>query len=110
MKKSLQIVAFVALCSLNAFGQSKVNSEDNHQLTAQARGAANECLQAYHGSFYEISSDIEVTGICFIDGFLKRVTFYSGPNCRGTRPCADFATRPIAYVDCNDNIISVNCL
>lgn len=113
MKKIIKSIALVAVCStgLSAFGQGNKAHEDN-QLIGKAKHAVNDCLQPYRGSFYEIGSFVETTGICFVEGFLKRVSFSAGPNCHGTQPCPDFPTRIVAYVDfdCDGNIIGVTCL
>lgn len=111
MKKIIRSAALVALMTVSA-GMAYSQGSDQ-QLIGQARGAAAHCLQDYRGNtIIEISESIEVTGICFVEGFLRRVTFYAGPNCIPNQPCAKFVTRPVVYVDfdCDNNIIGVTCL
>lgn len=110
MKKMIRSVAVIAMLTVSAsfsFGQGS-----DQQLIGQARGAAAQCLQNYRDPIFEISEGIETTGICFVEGTLKRVTFYAGPNCIPNQPCAKFVTRPVVYVDfdCDNNIIAVTCL
>ena len=111
MKKIMQtaLIAVITFCSVSF--ASAQQSSDN-QLVGIATGAAHDCLQIYRGNFYELSSTVETTGICFVEGFLKEVTFYAGPNCIGSLPCLRFPTVPVARVtlDCNNNVISVSCL
>jgi len=101
----------VMLFTVISFSTVKAQSTNDEALIGKARGAAHECLQPYLGSFYSIGSSVEVSGICFVEGFLYRVTFYAGPNCSGPNPCPSFVTRIIATVDldCGGNVFGVNC-
>ena len=111
MKKVMQtaLVAVITFCSVSF---ASAQSSGDQQLVGIATGAAHDCLQIYRGNFYELSSSVETTGICFVEGFLKEVTFYAGPNCNGAQPCPAFPTFPVARVtlDCNNNVTSVSCL
>lgn len=100
-----------AMLLLGGSAMAQQNDSDA-SLIGKAQGAAADCIQPYRGSFWEISTGIEVTGICFVEGFLHRVTIYAGPNCIPNQPCSRIATRPIAYVDfdCDGNIMAVTCL
>ncbi|MFL5753015.1 MAG: hypothetical protein ACJ76F_06380 [Bacteroidia bacterium] len=104
--KTLSVIfVFVATFSANA------QSGNDNSLIGKARGAAHECLQPYHGSFYQIDASVETIAICFVSGELSRVTFTAGPNCSGPGPCPAFPTRIIATVefDCEGNVASVTC-
>jgi hypothetical protein len=108
MKKLIQttaIVLFTVLCFTSAQAQS------DNSLEGRARGAAHECLQPYQGGTYEITSNTDVTGICFVEGFTHRVSFYAGPKCNGKGPCPAFPTVLVATVDfgCEGEILNVTC-
>lgn len=98
------------------FGTSAANAQGNggsdEVLMHKAIGAAAECLQDYRSPLYEITANVEVIGICFVEGFIRRVTIYAGPNCNGDGPCPAFPTRAVATVDylCGSIGGIVNCL
>src|ERR1043166_2250819 len=98
MKKLLTSLA-VLVTVITTAGTSYAQATSPSALEGRARGAAEECLQPYRGSFYEISSSTSVTGICFVEGFTYRVSFYAGPNCKGPGPCPAFPTVLVATVD-----------
>lgn len=106
IKKSI-----VALVAIFAFSfAANAQSTNDQALIGKAREAAKECLQPYNGS-YEITASVEVTGICFVEGYTYKVTFAAGPKCSGTGPCPAFATILVAtvYFDCDGNVISSEC-
>ncbi|TNE54847.1 MAG: hypothetical protein EP338_05895 [Bacteroidetes bacterium] len=110
-----RIMSLAAVAALSIFCFSFANAQNNlgdNQLIGIARGAAHECLQDYQGNFYSIGANVETVGICFVEGFLKKVTFYAGPNCMPNQPCPSFPTVPVAEVliDCDNKVISVTCL
>ncbi|MCW3071542.1 MAG: hypothetical protein JWO44_1432 [Bacteroidetes bacterium] len=112
--KKINVVLSV-LCMLlfltNVKAQTSSSQSNSHSLEGRARHAAHDCLQPYHGGIYEITASTTTTGICFVQGFTHRVSFYAGPKCNGTGPCPTFPTRLIATVDfgCEDEIIAVTC-
>jgi hypothetical protein len=108
--KKINVVLSV-LCMLLFLTTVKAQSTNPNALEGRARGAAHECLQPYHSGIYEITASTDVTGICFVQGFTYRVSFYAGPKCNGTGPCPTFPTRLIATVDfgCEGEILAMNC-
>lgn len=108
--KKLNVVLSVCLMLL-FLTNVKAQATSDNALEGKARGAAHECLQAYTGGVYEITSTTEVTGICFVQGFTYRVSFYAGPKCNGTGPCPAFPTRLVATVDfgCAGEVFGVTC-
>jgi hypothetical protein len=108
--KKLNFVLSVLLMCL-CFTNVKAQATNDNALEGKARGAAHECLDAYHSGIYEISSSTEVTGICFVEGFTYRVSFYAGPKCNGTGPCPAFPTVLVATVDfgCEGEVFAVTC-
>jgi hypothetical protein len=103
--KSAAIVLFTVLCFASAEAQS------TSSLEGRARGAAHDCLDAYRGGTYEITTSTDVTGICFVEGFTYRVSIYAGPKCNGKGPCPTFPTVLVATVDfgCEGEILNVTC-
>ncbi|MFL5765072.1 MAG: hypothetical protein ACJ77K_14105 [Bacteroidia bacterium] len=110
MKKLLRSFAVVVAVIASA-AASYAQPTNPKALEGRARGAAEECLQPYRGSLYEISASTDVTGICFVEGFTYRVSFYAGPNCNGPGPCPAFPTVLVATVDfgCEGEILNVTC-
>jgi hypothetical protein len=111
MKTLKKTIAAVVL-TLLTFTAVNAQAPGDDALIGKAHGAAHDCLQPYLSNpIYEVGSSIETTGICFVEGFLKRVTFYAGPACHGPGPCPAFATRIVATVDfgCEGEVIGVTC-
>jgi hypothetical protein len=110
MKNLLKSIV-VGVVMITAGNVAYAQATNPSALEGRARGAAEECLQPYRGSFYEISASTDVTGICFVEGFTYRVSFYAGPNCKGPGPCPAFPTVLIATVDfgCEGEVLSVTC-
>jgi|GEM_PF-6879942 len=108
MKKITAVLS--VLCMLLFLTTAKAQSNDN-SLEGRARGAAHECLQPYHNGTYEITSSTDPVSICFVQGFIYRVSFYAGPKCNGQGPCPAFPTRLVATVDfgCEGEILAVTC-
>ena len=58
----------------------------------------------------EIQYSVSVVSSCFVDGFVRRVTFYQLPNCPPNQPCIQ-VIYPLGSVtlDCDNNVVSVDC-
>lgn len=108
--KKLNVVLSVCLMLL-FFTNVKAQATSDNALEGKARGAAHECLQGYNSGSFEITTSTEVTGICFVEGFLYRVSIYVGPKCNGTGPCPAFPTVLAATVDfgCGGEVFGVTC-
>jgi len=108
LKKTIVAVVFTLL----SFTTANAQATKDAALLGKAHGEAHECLQPYNSNpIYEVSSSIETLGICFVQGFIKRVTFYAGPACHGQGPCPTFPTVIIATVDfgCEGEVTNVTC-
>lgn len=105
MKKLLLGVAAVCLLTFASTAQS----DNDNALIGKARGAAHECLRDAP-SGWEINAGVETLGICFVQGEIKRVTFYASFRCH-TEVCPKIADRLVATVDfdCDGNVVSVTC-
>lgn len=101
-------VLFLLFTTSVSFAQSAKN--DNNNLVGKARGAAATCLTEYIQQGFAIASQVETTGICFVSGELKKVSFYTTVRCN-TQPCPRPYSILIAtvYFDCEGNVTSVEC-
>lgn len=104
MKKVILSIVTIFLLSFVSFSQSNDNS-----LIGKAKGAAHECLQNAP-SGWQISGSTETIGICFVEGFITRVTLYAEFRCHSEN-CPKVAARLLATVDfdCEGNVISSTC-
>lgn len=58
----------------------------------------------------DLEANVEITGICFVEGFIKKVTFYRLPNCAPNKPCIQvIQTIGTVTLDCENNVIGVTC-
>ena len=103
----------VVLFTLLSFSMANSSPDSDNALIGRARGVLSDCLQQYYSNpIYEVGAAVETTGICFVQGFLHRVTFYAGPKCTGNGPCPAFATRLVGTVDfgCEGEVIGSECV
>jgi hypothetical protein len=71
----------------------------------------SECLTRAHNPNEEINGSVEVTGICLVKGYTKKVTFTAKPKCNDGEACPLYL-RLVATVefDCEDNVTKAECL
>jgi hypothetical protein len=99
---------------LSVSAHAQGNSDNDNALIGRAHSAPGiaQCLaEANSSPLYEITAQVETTGICFAGGFLQTVTFYRTPVCH-QEPCPKPATEPVAQVvfGCEGEIVSATCL
>lgn len=90
--------------SFVSFSQTSDNG-----LIGKAKGVAKECLKdAPQG--WEINGSVETVGVCFVDGFITRVTLSAEFRCH-SEICPQVASRLLATVDfdCDGNVIASSC-
>lgn len=111
MRNSLRMIGLVVglMCSTESMAQCGNN--DNaliHKAIVAAR--ANGCLPCDISNL-EIGGNVETISICFVSGFIKRVTLYSSPRCTHP-PCPKFPSRLVATVEfgCDGQVTSVVCI
>lgn len=99
----------IALFAVVAFSFAASAQNADNALIGKAKGVAHECLQNKPAG-WEVSASIETVGICFVEGFIQRVTFYAEYKCHAEN-CPKVAARLLATVDfdCEGNVISYNC-
>lgn len=103
MKKViLSIVMLVLFGSMSTFAQNNDNA-----IIGIAKGAlASNCPDT--GG--ELSASVSITGICTVEGFLKKVVFYRVPNCPPPQVCIQaIQTVGSVTLDCDNNVIDVHC-
>lgn len=106
MKKLLSlfvIIAGMALVTTSAQAQS------DQELIARAGAAIRQnCPDLIING--GLDGTVEVIGICFVEGFTKRVHVIGRVNCPGNEPCLALSIY-YGYVDffCGGGIINVNC-
>lgn len=109
MKKIQTIVLLMFLTLAVNFA----NAQSNNQaaLIGKAKGAAHTCLSNAHEAGFEFKGQVETAGICYVSGFITKVTFYKVPKCH-QEPCPRPIAVPVAEVTfgCNGEVINVSCL
>lgn len=101
---------FLGLVATVAIGfATMAQSTSDQGLIGRARGAAHECLQNAP-SGWEINAYTETIGICFVEGFITRVTLVASFRCH-TEVCPKVADRIVATVDfdCGGGLLGVTC-
>jgi len=57
-----------------------------------------------------LQHSVTVVSSCFVDGFVRRVTFYQTPNCPPNQPCIQIIELAgSVLLDCDNNVLSVDC-
>lgn len=107
MKKLTLLLTLIALVALAA--PAFAANGDAH-TTAVARQAVNECIQNARQAGYDVLSGVNVTGICFVSGEMKQVTFWGNPKCAGNMYCTQVSVM-VATVDlgCDDEVLATSC-
>lgn len=107
MKKVLVVLSFICALGISA---ASAQSNNNNDLVGKARGVAHECISDAQAQGLEVDANAETVGICFVDGFITRVTFYASFRCH-QEPCPKVMTRIVATVDfgCDGEVISNSC-
>ena len=118
MKKSITFLAVPAFLFLLFSGftgknsvQTSVPPQNDAALIGRAHSAVGACLGAEHSGGAEIDAAVEITGICFVSGYNKRVNFWRSIRCN-QMPCPMLPTILVAWVDfdCEGNITGSWCL
>lgn len=109
--QSVLALAFVLVTGSAAFAQS--GGRPDSYYIGRAHSEVGACLGEEHGGGpSRIEASVAITGICFVSGELRRVTFYevSGPPCH-SEPCPRPFVRLVAEVDfgCDDEIVGSTC-
>ena len=90
----------------NGNGNGNANGSGDH-LIGRATGAFNSGCSNYNGP---MNSSVSTVGICFVSGFITRVTFYPQVNCQQV-DCNLIRFGALGNVDfdCEGNVIGVTC-
>ncbi len=114
MKKHfLSICLFVMVLLVSATmanaqnnGNGNANGSGDH-LIGRATGAFNSGCTSYNGP---MNAQVSTVGICFVSGFITRVSFYPQVNCQQV-DCNLIRFGAIGYVDfdCEGNVTVVHC-
>lgn len=95
----------LSMLMFSNFASAQATGDD--ALTAKATAAIRQECGAT-GAL--TSSGITTIGICFVDGFLKRVEVISKGHCPSNEPCL---IKPVYYgyvdFDCDGNVMNVVC-
>jgi hypothetical protein len=115
MKKHLLsfcLFACVMLASVAAHAQGNGNSNANangneNYYIGRAIGAFNGGCAGHTGP---LNGSVSTIGICFVEGFITRVTLYPQVNCQQV-DCELIRLAPVGYVDfgCDGEVIGVSC-
>lgn len=89
---------------------SAQSTKGDNMLIAKARQAASSCITPFLSQGLSVDGQIETTGICFVSGELRKVTFYATVKCTHA-PCPKPAATYVAtvYFDCSNNVTLVEC-
>lgn len=73
-------------------------------------GAAIGAIRSACNVQGDMEYSVSVVSSCFVDGFVRRVSFWQLPDCPPNQPCIQ-VIYPVGSVllDCNNNVISVDC-
>lgn len=99
-------LGFVAMFLISFATSAQTN---DNGLIGRAIGVAHECLQdAPNG--WDINGSTETVGICFVEGFITRVTLVANYRCHSEN-CPKVMSILLATVDfdCDGNVISYTC-
>lgn len=108
--KKLVVGLAVALSTVSFAGNGEpVNApaaSGNDGIQKAIKAIKSECPNAEG----KLSYNVEVTGICFVEGSLRKVSFWKSPNCPPNQICPQYVEE-VGYVllDCDDNVIEVSC-
>lgn len=109
MKNQLYALCLtVVLCLAAAFSAQAQNNNNDNALIGKAIGAYRaQCGSNFSG---QIGGSVETTGICFVQGFIKRVTLFPVIQCHQF-PCPLVLVIRLGSVDfdCDGNVLGVNC-
>lgn len=111
MKKSLftfgtTLILLFLTTALSAQQQAK----GENKLVAKARQAASDCIDPYIMQGISVVGQVETTGICFVSGELRKVSFFTTVKCH-QQPCPKPVSILVAtvYFDCSENITLIEC-
>lgn len=108
--KKIKIIALLMFLTL-AINFANAQSNNQASLIGKAKGAAHTCLSNAQEAGFEFKGQVETAGICFVSGFITKVTFYKVPKCH-QEPCPKPAAIAVAEVTfgCDGEVVNVNCL
>lgn len=103
MKKLISSLCMMLL--VITFATSGVNNDN--QIIGIATGAIKSTCDNAAG---DLQANVKTVGICFVEGFLKEVTFYRVPNCPPNQACIQvIQVVGSVTLDCENNVIGVTC-
>lgn len=108
MKKSIYAAALAIMMVIGFSASAQAQSTNDNALIGRAVAAYRaQCNLQLSG---QVSGTVEDIGICFVEGFIKRVNLYPVVQCH-REPCPLILVIRLGSVDfdCEGNIISVNC-
>ena len=117
MQNLKTVVAVLILFSATFFTAFNVKAQ---QSTEQAQFAAahsipsvNQCVAEARKGGWDIKYQTQTTGICFVEGFLSKVSIYKTGKCHPAEMCARvrLAAFLVAEVelDCDNNVMGYTC-
>ena len=110
MKKFIKNSASIILAFFIFSNVSNAQSNSDQKYIGKARAAVQDCISKCLQQGIDVQGNVEITGICFFNGMLRRVNFYTSIKCH-QEPCPKIASRLVATVDfdCDGNVISSAC-
>lgn len=85
----------------------KKETNADQSTIARAMGALRSTCPDATG---DLQASVSIVSACFVDGFVKNVTFYRVPNCPPNQVCIQvIQTVGTVTLDCGDNVIGVSC-
>ena len=105
MKKLIPIFALFVLSLTARAGDTSLIGK------AMSDNTINACVQAAKQPNTQILSSVDTTGICFVSGETKAVTFYAQLKCTGNGTCPAAASVLVARAEfgCNGELVSAVC-
>ncbi len=114
MKSVLFIAALFLSVSVSFASNGNGGDEPKSTATAMDPGAINKAIGAIKSACPNATGNlqysVDVVSACFVDGFVRKVTFYRVPNCPPNQVCIQvIETVGFVTLDCDNNVISVEC-
>lgn len=105
----------LTLVFLFVVGIGTAMAQNDNGLTGRARGAANECLQAFRGNDWIVTESVNTISSCFASGFIQEVVFTARPANQGPvggeegHPPALPIVIAVVQFGCDGELVSTSC-
>jgi len=112
--KAILFVASLLFSATTIYASNHVGVDPVVKTVEAGNGSVNKALAAIKSSCPDaqgnLTYSVQTVSACFVDGFVRKVTFWRTPNCPPNTICIQSVIIVgTVTLDCNDNVISVTC-